>query len=74
MTETTAPENDYQEKPTLQQAREYLNKLIDIAGKMKDGKLLKENITQDEIWQIFHQHLGNVERLIEIAQEQLREI
>lgn len=67
-------ENDSQEKPTLQQAREYLEQIISIAGDMAKGRLLKDNITDKEVWATIHRHLGNVDRLIEIAQEQLREI
>ncbi|MCQ9121934.1 hypothetical protein BKG95_05225 [Rodentibacter pneumotropicus] len=67
-------ENDSQEKPTLQQAREYLERIISIAGDMAKGTPLKDNITDKEVWATIHRHLGNVDRLIEIAQEQLREV
>ncbi|OOF47575.1 hypothetical protein [Rodentibacter trehalosifermentans] len=67
-------ENDSQEKPTLQQAREYLERIISIADDMAKGRLLKDGITDKEVWATIHRHLGNVDRLIEIAQEQLREI
>ncbi|OOF56025.1 hypothetical protein [Rodentibacter myodis] len=73
MTETT-PENNSQEKPTLQQAREYLERIISIADNMAKGTPLKSDITEREVWATIHRHLGNVDRLIEIAQEQLREI
>ncbi|OOF38192.1 hypothetical protein BKK47_09925 [Rodentibacter mrazii] len=65
-------ENDSQEKPTLQQAREYLERIISIADNMAKGAPLKSDITDKEMWATIHRHLGNVDRLIEIAQEQLR--
>ncbi|OOF62383.1 hypothetical protein [Rodentibacter pneumotropicus] len=70
----TIQENDSQEKPTLQQAREYLERIISIADKMAKGTPLKNDITDKEMWATIHRHLGNVDRLIEIAQEQLREV
>ena len=66
--------NEEQDKPTLSQAREYLSELLNIASSMAEGKALKAEYSPGDIWKIFHQHLGNVDRLIEIAQKQLRGI
>ena len=66
--------NEEQDKPTLSQAREYLSELLNIAGSMAEGKALKVEYSPSDIWKIFHQHLGNIDRLIEIAQKQLKGI
>lgn len=70
----TDQENDIQQKPTLQLARDYVAKLHEISGAMAEGKQLKGTHTPADIWKIVHEQLGNVDSLIEIAQEQLREI
>ncbi|WP_233116713.1 hypothetical protein [Aggregatibacter actinomycetemcomitans] len=63
-----------QQKPTLQLARAYVAKLQDITGAMVEGRRLSNNITPADMWKLVHEELGSVDRLIEIAQEQLREI
>ena len=71
---TTQATNEEQEKPTLTMAREYIAKLREISGAMVAGRKLKDNLTPADIWNLVHMQLGNAERLIEIAQEQLKRI
>ena len=66
--------NEEQEKPTLTMAREYIAKLREVTGSMVEGRKLKDNLTPADIWNLVHVQLGNAERLIEIAQEQLKRI
>lgn len=72
--ETNQAANEEQEKPTLAMAREYIAKLREISGAMVAGRKLKDNLTPADIWKLVHEQLGNVDSLIRIAQEQLREI
>ena len=72
--ETTQATNEEQEKPTLTMAREYIAKLREISGAMVAGRKLKDNLTSADVWKLVHVQLGNTERLIEIAQEQLKRI
>lgn len=71
---TTQATNEEQEKPTLTMAREYIAKLREVTGSMVEGRKLKDNLTPADIWNLVHVQLGNAERLIEIAQEQLKRI
>lgn len=66
--------NEEQEKPTLTMAREYIAKLREVTGSMVEGRKLKDNLTPADIWKLVHVQLGNTERLIEIAQEQLKRV
>lgn len=66
--------NEEQEKPTLAIARAYIAKLREISGAMVAGRKLKDSLTPADIWNLVHVQLGNTERLIEIAQEQLKRI
>ena len=72
--ETNQATNEEQEKPTLTMARAYIAKLREISGAMVAGRKLKDNLTPADVWKLVHVHLGKADRLIEIAQEQLREI
>lgn len=71
---TTQATNEEQEKPTLAMARAYIAKLREISGAMVEGRKLKGNLTPADIWNLVHVQLGNTERLIEIAQAQLKRI
>ena len=71
---TTQATNEEQEKPTLTMAREYIAKLREISGAMVAGRKLKDNLTPADIWNLVHVHLGKADRLIEIAQEQLKRV
>ncbi len=52
----------------------YIAKLREISGAMVAGRKLKDSLTPADIWNLVHVQLGNTERLIEIAQEQLKRI
>ena len=54
--------------------REYIAKLREISGAMVAGRKLKDNLTPAGVWKLVHVQLGNTERLIEIAQEQLKRV
>jgi len=66
--------NEEQEKPTLTMVREYIAKLREISGAMVAGRKLKDNLTPAGVWKLVHVQLGNTERLIEIAKEQLKRV
>ena len=66
--------NEEQEKPTLTMVGEYIAKLREISGAMVAGRKLKDNLTPAGVWKLVHVQLGNTERLIEIAQEQLKRV
>ena len=66
--------NEEQEKPTLTMVREYIAKLREISGAMVAGRKLKDTLTPAGVWKLVHVQLGNTERLIEIAQEQLKRV
>ena len=66
--------NEEQEKPTLEMAREYIAKLREVTGSMVEGRKLKDHLTPADVWKLVHVHLGKADRLIEIAQEQLKRI
>lgn len=72
--ETNQATNEEQEKPTLTMAREYIAKLREVTGSMVEGRKLKDHLTPADIWNLVHVHLGKADRLIEIAQEQLKRI
>ncbi|MGP1519845.1 MAG: hypothetical protein ACTTIY_08990 [Haemophilus parainfluenzae] len=72
--ETNQTTNEEQENPTLTMARAYIAKLREISGAMVAGRKLKDNLTPTDIWNLVHVQLGNTERLIEIAQEQLKRV
>lgn len=72
--ETNQATNEEQEKPTLTMAREHIAKLREVTGSMVEGRKLKDNLTPADIWNLVHVQLGNTERLIEIAQEQLKRV
>lgn len=71
---TTQTTNEEQEKPTLAMALAYIAKLREISGAMVEGRKLKDHLTPADIWNLVHVQLGNTERLIEIAQAQLKRI
>ncbi|MGP1573680.1 hypothetical protein [Aggregatibacter segnis] len=72
--ETNQATNEEQEKPTLTMAREYIAKLREVTSSMVEGRKLKDNLTPADIWNLVHVQLGNTDRLIEIAQEQLKRV
>lgn len=72
--ETNQATNEEQEKPTLTMAREHIAKLREVNGSMVEGRKLKDHLTPADVWKLVHVQLGNTERLIEIAQEQLKRI
>ena len=55
-------------------AREYIAKLREVTGAMVEGRKLKDHLTPADVWKLVHVHLGKADRLIEIAQEQLKRI
>ena len=55
-------------------ARAYIAKLREITGAMVAGRKLKDNLTPADVWKLVHVHLGKADRLIEIAQEQLKRV
>ncbi|MBS7022580.1 MAG: hypothetical protein KH127_05090 [Haemophilus parainfluenzae] len=71
---TTQTTNEEQEKPTLEMARAYIGNLREVTGAMVEGRKLKSHLTPADIWKIVHERLGKADRLIEIAQEQLKRI
>ena len=72
--ETNQATNEEQEKPTLTMARAYIAKLREVTGSMVEGRKLKDHLTPADIWKLVHVHLGKADRLIEIAQEQLKRV
>ena len=72
--ETNQATNEEQEKPTLTMAREHIAKLREVTGSMVEGRKLKDHLTPADVWKLVHVHLGKADRLIEIAQEQLKRI
>jgi hypothetical protein len=72
--ETNQATNEEQEKPTLTMARAYIAKLREVTGSMVEGRKLKDHLTPADVWKLVHVHLGKADRLIEIAQEQLKRV
>ncbi len=72
--ETNQATNEEQEKPTLTMAREYIAKLREVTGSMVEGRKLKDHLTFADVWKLVHVDLGKADRLIEIAQEQLKRV
>ena len=71
---TNQAANEEQEKPTLEMARAYIGNLREVTGAMVEGRKLKDHLTPADVWKLVHVHLGKADRLIEIAQEQLKRI